>query len=223
MQIPDQVYAGLHAAAVALTGARLFTVTVQDVAAGVVRRAYTSHPVDYPTSGTKPLQNNPWSQQVLVQGKSFVANTTAEFRDLFPRPPVDQSPWLPVSDEYSGDRGWRGVWHRQSARRRKPHYPDRCRSVELADPELADTACKRDAGNPDARLKHRPFPAAPVSRRNAVPTPGCAPARLSSDVYRSGPFRPDRSGARQPHSRDSTHYRNCGGRDPVGKARYCLA
>lgn len=77
---PDRVFADLHD----LMGGRLFTITVQDPAAGVVRRAYSSHPVDYPVSGTKPLQHDRWSLQVLVEGESFVANTTAEFADVFP-------------------------------------------------------------------------------------------------------------------------------------------
>ena len=33
-------------------GARLFTVTVHDPTARLFRRAYTSHPADYPVSGT---------------------------------------------------------------------------------------------------------------------------------------------------------------------------
>ena len=83
-QTPDQIFADLHGAAVQAAGARLFTVTVQDVAAGVVRRAYTSHPDDYPASGTKPLQTDRWSAQVLGRGEPFVANDTAGFADVFP-------------------------------------------------------------------------------------------------------------------------------------------
>ncbi|WP_307742824.1 M24 family metallopeptidase [Gemmobacter fulvus] len=73
------VFADLHRAAEALGGARLFTVTVQDNRAGLARRAYTSHPVEYPTSVAKPLQQDAWSRQVLVEGRTFVANTTPEF------------------------------------------------------------------------------------------------------------------------------------------------
>ena len=83
-QTPDQIFADLHGAAVEAAGARLFTVTVQDAAAGVVRRAYTSHPQDYPVSGTKPLQADRWSAQVLGRGEPFVANDTAGFSDVFP-------------------------------------------------------------------------------------------------------------------------------------------
>lgn len=81
---PDLTFAALHDEAQRRAGARLFTVTVQDAAAGVVRRAYSSHPVDYPVSGTKPLQIDAFSQQVLVEGRAFVANTLAGFSHLFP-------------------------------------------------------------------------------------------------------------------------------------------
>ena len=81
---PDQTFAGLHLAVNSRAGARLFTVTVQDVAVGVVRRAYRSHPVDYPVSGTKPIGQDAFTQQVLVEGRPFVANSTAEFAHLFP-------------------------------------------------------------------------------------------------------------------------------------------
>ncbi len=77
---PDQTFAALHSA----IGGRLFTVTVQDTVAGVARRAYSSHPADYPVSGTKPIQHDRWSLQVLVEGEPFIANTTAEFADVFP-------------------------------------------------------------------------------------------------------------------------------------------
>lgn len=81
---PEAVFAALHAEARAACGARLFTVTVLDRAAGLARRAYTSHPQDYPTSGTKPMRDNGWSAQVLGEKRSFVANATPEFAIHFP-------------------------------------------------------------------------------------------------------------------------------------------
>lgn len=81
---PQEFYGELHRAAQSLAGAKLFTITVQDVTAGVVRRAYSSHPLDYPVSGTKPLQPDAWSRIVLEQGKTFIANSTAEFAPHFP-------------------------------------------------------------------------------------------------------------------------------------------
>ncbi|MCT8331064.1 GAF domain-containing protein [Albidovulum sediminis] len=76
-------FADLHAACAPL-GARLFTVTVHDPAARLFRRVYTSHPADYPVSGTKPMGDDAWTRHVIGGGRSFVANTTAEFAPLFP-------------------------------------------------------------------------------------------------------------------------------------------
>ncbi len=64
-------------------GVRLFTITVVDREAGLARRAYSSHPVDYPVTGTKPIGDDGWSRQVLGLGQSFVANTTPEFAIYF--------------------------------------------------------------------------------------------------------------------------------------------
>lgn len=80
---PDVVFATVHATADALSGARLFTVTVLDRVNGLARRAYSSHPVDYPASGTKPMRNDGWTDLVLAEGRSFVANTTPEFAVYF--------------------------------------------------------------------------------------------------------------------------------------------
>ncbi|MGY6696431.1 MAG: GAF domain-containing protein [Roseinatronobacter sp.] len=105
MNDPDAVFATLHDAARAACGARLFTVTVLDRAAGVARRAYTSHPSDYPTSGTKQMQPSDWSAQVLEQGRSFVANSTAEFAPYFADHPLinalgcEAAMNIPVPDE----------------------------------------------------------------------------------------------------------------------------
>ncbi len=62
---------------------RLFTITVHDPEAGLFRRAYTSHPVDYPVSGTKPVSKDRWSGRVIGQRRTFVANTTEGFADVF--------------------------------------------------------------------------------------------------------------------------------------------
>lgn len=77
-----QVYDQLHTACAA-HGTRLFTVTVQDLARDVARRAYTSHPVEYPVSGTKPLTRDGWYDHCISGQKTFVANTTPEFAKYF--------------------------------------------------------------------------------------------------------------------------------------------
>lgn len=80
---PGDVFAALHHEADQTCGARLFTTTVLDQAAGLARRAYSSHPEDYPVTGTKPMQSNPWFEQVIGRGEVFVANTTDQFKPFF--------------------------------------------------------------------------------------------------------------------------------------------
>lgn len=69
--------------ACAAEGNRLFTVTLVDMEAGVARRAHTSHPVEYPAQGTKPLTRDAWFEQCIVRAEPFVANTPEAFRDVF--------------------------------------------------------------------------------------------------------------------------------------------
>ncbi len=80
----QRTFADLHHAVADLAGARLFTVTRIDHAQALARRIYTSHPVDYPTSGTKPVQPDGWTRQVIDGQRSFVANMTADFAIYFP-------------------------------------------------------------------------------------------------------------------------------------------
>jgi hypothetical protein len=75
-------FADLHASCAAL-GTRLFTVTALDEAAGLARRVYTSHPVEYPVSGTKPLTKDGWHETTIVRRQTFVANTPPEFAKYF--------------------------------------------------------------------------------------------------------------------------------------------
>ena len=79
---PAPVYDTLHQACAAL-GTRLFTVSVQDLKLDVARRAYTSHPVEYPVSGTKPLTRDGWYDFCITGQQTFVANTTPEFAKYF--------------------------------------------------------------------------------------------------------------------------------------------
>jgi hypothetical protein len=76
----------LAALAAAEVGHRLFTVTVVDMAAGLVRRAYSSRPQEYPASGTKPLHGNTgdWFDTVFNRRLTFVANTIADIAKVFP-------------------------------------------------------------------------------------------------------------------------------------------
>jgi hypothetical protein len=83
MKEPEMAsFADLHARCAAL-GTRLFTVTSIDNDAGVARRIYTSHPVEYPVSGTKPLTQDGWHDHTVVGRQTFVANTPPEFAKYF--------------------------------------------------------------------------------------------------------------------------------------------
>ena len=65
-------------------GITLFTVMTMDFTAGVARRAYSSHPVEYPVSGDKPIHRDAWFEQVHDRGQPFVANTIEDIAQVFP-------------------------------------------------------------------------------------------------------------------------------------------
>ncbi len=75
-------YDTLHAQCAAL-GTRLFTVTTLDRVHALARRAYTSHPVEYPTAGTKPMTRDSWYEYCIEGQNTFVANTPAGFEKVF--------------------------------------------------------------------------------------------------------------------------------------------
>lgn len=78
----NHAFQAIHLACSAL-GTRLFTVTICDHDQGLVHRAFTSHPAEYPAGGTKPLTHDAWYQQVIEQHRLFVANTPSEFEKVF--------------------------------------------------------------------------------------------------------------------------------------------
>lgn len=81
---PDAVWRLLEELTRTLPGHRLFTVMTVDMEAGLARRAYTSHPAEYPVSGTKPIERNSWFDIVHGNRQSFVANTIEEIARVFP-------------------------------------------------------------------------------------------------------------------------------------------
>ena len=83
-ETPDAAWAALERLARDTVGVRLFTVMTLDMEAMLARRAHTSHPADYPTSGTKPIERNPWFVQVAERREPFVANTLAAIAEVFP-------------------------------------------------------------------------------------------------------------------------------------------
>lgn len=75
-------FAKLHHACAA-HGTIMFTITVTDAARDLCWRAYTSHPLEYPPQGTKPLTHDAWHDLVMTGCETFVANTPAEFDKVF--------------------------------------------------------------------------------------------------------------------------------------------
>jgi hypothetical protein len=82
----EACWKALEDLAAAVVGVKLFTVMTTDMAAGVSRRAYSSMPADYPTSGTKPLRGNTgdWFETVFNQRRTFVANSIEDIAKVFP-------------------------------------------------------------------------------------------------------------------------------------------
>ena len=68
----------------AAAGHKLFTVMTVDMEAGLARRAFSDHPVEYPVSGTKPIHHDAWFEIVHGQRRSFVANTIGDIAAVFP-------------------------------------------------------------------------------------------------------------------------------------------
>ena len=87
----DAVWEALQSLAQTLAGHRLFTVMTVDLAAGLARRAYSSNPVAYPSSGTKPIQHDAWFDIVHGQHRSFVANSITDIAKVFPDHALIQS------------------------------------------------------------------------------------------------------------------------------------
>ncbi|MCR4266132.1 GAF domain-containing protein [Nitratireductor sp. ZSWI3] len=81
---PDAPFDALLALTRAVVGAKLFTFMTADMETGTARRAYTSHPADYPVSGTKPIRYDRWFETVHGNRECFVANTLADIATVFP-------------------------------------------------------------------------------------------------------------------------------------------
>ena len=80
----SEAFGALQALVQTTVGAKLFTFMTVDMKAEVARRAYTSDPQNYPTSGTKPIRYDSWFDIVHKERQYFVANTIADIAKVFP-------------------------------------------------------------------------------------------------------------------------------------------
>ncbi|WP_240232995.1 GAF domain-containing protein [Devosia lacusdianchii] len=80
---PLEAGAALHELAEALIGVRIFTLTAIEMAAGHVRRVYSSHPEVYPVLGTKPLVMDDWFHAMQTERRITAINTAADMEGNF--------------------------------------------------------------------------------------------------------------------------------------------
>lgn len=78
---PDAAFSALQKLVQATVGAKLFTVMQVDMAAEISRRSFSSDPVAYPVSGTKPINYGPWFDLVHKERAYFVANTIEQIAE----------------------------------------------------------------------------------------------------------------------------------------------
>ena len=80
---PD-LYPALQQAMAATLGHRLFTLMAIDWARGEAARIYSSHPVEYPVGGRKPLGNmTDWGRVVLENRQPWIGRTAEDLRWAF--------------------------------------------------------------------------------------------------------------------------------------------
>jgi GAF domain-containing protein len=80
---PEASFAALFRLVQDHVGAVLFTVMTHDHHTGCAGRIWSSHPVEYPVGGMKPLDGSHWSSVVIDRRKTFVANSIAEISEVF--------------------------------------------------------------------------------------------------------------------------------------------
>jgi len=83
-QRASEVWDALCDLSQSVVGHRLFTVMTVDMQAGLARRAYSDHAVQYPVSGTKLIHRDQWFDIVHGEKRSFVANTIEDIAKVFP-------------------------------------------------------------------------------------------------------------------------------------------
>ena len=64
-------------------GIKLFTLTTFDIPNAVAQRVYSNMPIEYPVSGVKPIEKSTWTETVLDNHKSFVANNIDDIAEVF--------------------------------------------------------------------------------------------------------------------------------------------
>ena len=77
------VYRALEEMAQAYVGVKLFTLMTFDRKTGLASRCYSNMPEAYPTSGTKRVDSDRWTEQVLDGQRNFIANDIGAIAGVF--------------------------------------------------------------------------------------------------------------------------------------------
>ena len=67
-----------------IIGVKLCTFMTFDPVTRLASRTHTNMPKAYPVAGTKPIEDNAWTRQVLDNGEVFVANDLESIAKVFP-------------------------------------------------------------------------------------------------------------------------------------------
>ncbi|WP_461667929.1 GAF domain-containing protein [Paenochrobactrum sp. BZR 201-1] len=81
---PEQPFEALWRLTDAVIGAKLFTLMEADMKIERSGRIFTSHPEEYPVSGSKPITYNAWFDVVHKERRTFVANNLVDIDEVFP-------------------------------------------------------------------------------------------------------------------------------------------
>ncbi|MGU3575584.1 GAF domain-containing protein [Brucellaceae bacterium C25G] len=81
---PDEPFAALWRLTDAMIGAKLFTLMEANLQTERSGRIFTSHPAEYPVSGSKPIRYNEWFDVVHKERRAFVANNLVDIDKVFP-------------------------------------------------------------------------------------------------------------------------------------------
>lgn len=80
---PHRAFEALKDMVVATVGAKLFTVTTIEPGTMHSERLYSNMPEAYPVHGTKPYEDDAWSEIVIKRQQTFVANSIEEIAKVF--------------------------------------------------------------------------------------------------------------------------------------------
>jgi hypothetical protein len=80
---PVVAFDALCALTMQLVGVKLFTIMTVDRKGGFAQRIYSNMPDAYPVSGTKPANPTYWSEEVIEQRRTFVANDIDAIAGVF--------------------------------------------------------------------------------------------------------------------------------------------